>query len=265
MDGSQEADQSSEERGGRVSEEKQGNGKSVMVRMASTYGMEVAKFQRTLMATIIPGGNASPEQVAAFCVVADRYGLDPFCREIYAFPSRSGGIVPVVGVDGWLRKINEHPQMAGMKIEMREDDGGRPVSCTVTIMRKDREWPVQVTEHFSECARNTDPWKAQPHRMLRHKAVIQAGRVAFGLSGIFDPDEAERIAEAEMAVQVREVSAEDMSDLTKRLEEENKAAEEPQDEPDTTSMPADWEDPADVEHPDAQVTDKELFGDIGYK
>ena len=32
--------------------------------------------------------------------------------------------------------------------------------------------------------------------MLRHKAFIQAARMAFGFSGIYDEDEAERIAEA---------------------------------------------------------------------
>jgi hypothetical protein len=31
--------------------------------------------------------------------------------------------------------------------------------------------------------------------MLRHKALIQCARVAFGFSGIYDPDEAERIVE----------------------------------------------------------------------
>ena len=35
-----------------------------------------------------------------------------------------------------------------------------------------------------------------PARMLRHKSYIQAGRIAFSLGGIYDPDEAERIAES---------------------------------------------------------------------
>ena len=41
-----------------------------------------------------------------------------------------------------------------------------------------------------------EPWKQWPRRMLRHKATIQAGRYAFGISGIVDPDEAERIKDA---------------------------------------------------------------------
>jgi hypothetical protein len=32
--------------------------------------------------------------------------------------------------------------------------------------------------------------------MLRHKAMIQCARLAFGFAGIYDQDEAERIAEA---------------------------------------------------------------------
>jgi len=47
---------------------------------------------------------------------------------------------------------------------------------------------------MSECKRDgIGPWKTHPHRMLRHKALIQCARVAFGYSGITEPDEAERI------------------------------------------------------------------------
>ena len=46
---------------------------------------------------------------------------------------------------------------------------------------------------MSECKQqNKEPWQKWPSRMLRHKAAIQAGRYAFGLSGIIDPDEADR-------------------------------------------------------------------------
>jgi hypothetical protein len=37
--------------------------------------------------------------------------------------------------------------------------------------------------------------------MLRHKALIQCARLAFGFVGIFDQDEAERITEGEFAQQ----------------------------------------------------------------
>ena len=41
----------------------------------------------------------------------------------------------------------------------------------------------------------TEPWKRWPRRMLRHKALIQAARIAFGFAGIYDEDEGNRMAE----------------------------------------------------------------------
>ena len=60
-----------------------------------------------------------------------------------------------------------------------------------------------VTEYMAECIRNTDPWKQYPRRMLRHKALIQCARYAFGFAGIVDPDEAERIIQSEPQQQIK--------------------------------------------------------------
>ncbi len=97
--------------------------------------------------------------------------------------------MPVVGVDGWARIVNEHPQFDGMTFDMPADGS----SCTCVIFRKDRGHPISVTEYMSECKRGTQPWQSHPRRMLRHKAMIQCARMAFGFAGIYDPDEAERI------------------------------------------------------------------------
>ena len=137
-------------------------------------------------------GQVTDAQLTALLVVANQYGLNPWCKEIYAFPDRQSGIVPVVGVDGWARIINEHPQFDGM---IFAQDGE---SCTCTIFRKDRAHPVTVTEYLSECRRNTPPWQSHPRRMLRHKAMIQCARLAFGFAGIVDPDTAEAIVERDM-------------------------------------------------------------------
>ncbi len=138
-------------------------------------------------------GAVTDEQMAALLIVANQYKLNPWTSEIYAFPS-NGGITPVVGVDGWARIINENPQFDGMDFEQDSE------SCTCRIYRKDRAHPVSVTEFMEECRRNTQPWKSHPKRMLRHKAMIQAARLAFGFAGIFDEDEAERIKNAKDGV-----------------------------------------------------------------
>ena len=171
-------------------------------------------------------GPASDAQMTALMIVAKQYGLNPWTKEIYAFPDRNNGIVPVVGVDGWSRIINENPQFDGMDFAMSQDGE----ECTCTIHRKDRSHPISVTEYFSECRRdNAPPWKTHPRRMLRHKAMIQCARLAFGYVGIFDQDEAERIAEidvapsrksgAQVAAEARPVAVENSEDRMKIVAE----------------------------------------------
>lgn len=160
--------------------------------MAGRFQVEPAKLLSTLKNTVFKG--ASDDELLALVVVANEYGLNPLTKEIYAFPAKGGGIVPVVSVDGWIRIINDHAQMDGIEFEWENDQQTKePISCTAIIYRKDRTHPTKVTEYLSECRRNTDPWK-MVHRMLRHKALIQGGRVAFGFGGIYDEDEARDIA-----------------------------------------------------------------------
>ena len=161
-------------------------------KLASIFDIpDTGELVSVLKATAFKGP-VSDEQMSALLIVANQYQLNPWTKEIYAFPDKSNGIVPVVGVDGWARIINGNPAFDGM--EFREDDE----SCTCIIYRKDRSHPVSVTEYMSECKRSTGPWQSHPRRMLRHKATIQCARMAFGFAGIYDHDEAERIAEKDM-------------------------------------------------------------------
>ena len=160
-------------------------------KLASTLNMgDGAGLVETLKATAFKG-QVSDAQMTALMVVANQYGLNPWTKEIYAFPDKNNSIVPVVGVDGWSRIINEHPQFDGLDFEQDEE------SCTCIIYRKDRNHPIKVTEWMSECKRNAGPWLSHPKRMLRHKALIQGARLAFGYGGIYDQDEAERIVEVD--------------------------------------------------------------------
>jgi phage recombination protein Bet len=161
---------------------------SLIATLANKYGVDQDRMLATLKATAFRG-DVSTEQLMALCIVANAYNLNPWTKEIYAFPDRNNGIVPVVGVDGWSRIINEHPQCDG--VQFTEADDGAWVECT--IHRKDRQFPTTAREWLSECRRDTGPWKSHPRRMLRHKALIQCARIAFGFVGIYDQDEAERI------------------------------------------------------------------------
>jgi phage recombination protein Bet len=173
---------------------------SVLVRMAERFGVDANKLHATLKATAFKG-EVSDAQFMALMIVADQYGLNPLTKELYAFPDKNNGIVPVVGVDGWARILNEHPQCDGVEfVEGPTDKEGVPAWIECVIFRKDRSHPTRVREYLAECKRATGPWGSHPRRMLRHKALTQCARLAFGFVGIYDADEAERLVEGNATI-----------------------------------------------------------------
>jgi phage recombination protein Bet len=164
---------------------------SALAVMASRCNVDPAKLHSTLKNTVFKG--ATDDELLALVVTANTYELNPILKELYAFPKKGGGITPMVGVDGWIKIANRQPNFDGMDVEVY-GDGKTPTHATGTIYLKDRSHPVKVTEYFDECKRNTDPWNQMPRRMIRNKAIIQAIRLAFGVSGIHDEDEARDIS-----------------------------------------------------------------------
>ena len=132
-------------------------------------------------------------------LLAERLGLDPLNNEIYATEvlPESGKklrIFYVVGVDGWSKIINSHPQFDGMKfLESAPGDDELPLYIECTIFRKDRKVATSVREYMYEAHTGQGAWLTHPRRMLRHKAMVQCARICFGLSGIYEPDEAVRV------------------------------------------------------------------------
>lgn len=172
------------------------NGKpgNALAVLANRLDVQPEELKQTLTQTVFKG--ASDAQMTALCIVANEYGLNPFVKELYAFPSQNG-IVPMVSIDGWLRIINEHPKYTGMDIAYAEKtvkvDKSKecPEYIEVTIHRSDRPHTSSpIREYLDECYRNTQPWNQMTRRQLRHKAIMQAARVVMGLHGIFDEDEA---------------------------------------------------------------------------
>ena len=181
-------------------------------KLGERFGMEGdgRELVQVLKSTAFKG-EVTDAQMAALMVVANQYGLNPFTRELFAFPDKQNGIVPVVGVDGWSRIINSHPQFDGIEFHYADEFVTMPgaklapewIECH--IHRKDRSRPVVVREYLDEVYRApfkgkygdvTGPWQTHTKRFLRHKAMIQCARLAFGYGGIYDQDEAERIVEA---------------------------------------------------------------------
>lgn len=175
------------------------------------HNVDPAELEQTLIQTAFKSSTQiTREQMGALLIVASQYKLNPWTKEIYAFPDKSKGIIPVVGVDGWSRIINSNPNLNGIEFVFSENmvrmnkakvDCPEWVDCL--IYRKDRDRPTVVREYLDEVYREpmgangyAGPWQSHPKRFLRHKALIQCARLAFGFVGIYDQDEAERIQES---------------------------------------------------------------------
>jgi phage recombination protein Bet len=158
--------------------------------VAQQCAVNPQELQDVLTKTILPTGS-KPEHVTAFLAVAHQYGLNPLTREIYAFPAKGGGIQVILSVDGWNKLMNAHPQFDGIEFEHHRSEKGAVEAVTARIYRKDRTRPTEVTEYLAECNTGTPPWKQYPARMLRHAAMKQCIRLAFGLTGVAPEPEAD--------------------------------------------------------------------------
>lgn len=237
------------------------NRHALSTRMSDKYGVEPARLMDTLKKTAFKqnGKEISNEQLCALMIVADKYDLNPFVKEIYAFPDRSGGIVPIVGVDGWNHIMNAHPNFDGVEFEYSEEEteiatGAKmcPEWIEARIYVKGRTRPVAVREYLDECYQDkAGPWKSHTKRMLRHKALIQAARIAFGFAGIYEEDEAERIVQNEPAPLAQpEINQTSTADDVKTAAA-SRRRRKPKDEPEPESKPQ----PEEI--PEAEVVEPE--------
>jgi hypothetical protein len=105
---------------------------AIFARFANRFGLDSDKVSNILKNTAFkivdknnPNREATEEQMAALLVVADQFNLNPFVKEIYAFPDSQGrGIVPIIPIDGWARIANEHPQYDGVEFRYAASIGG---------------------------------------------------------------------------------------------------------------------------------------------
>lgn len=171
--------------------------------LAKRLQYDPAKLYHTLKNIIFSQGeNAAPvtdEQLYIAVALANTYRLNPLTKEIYLIRGERG-VQACVGVDGWIKVVNDQERYDGSDTVANYDNEGKLVSVTCTMWVKNRNHPTVVTEFYDECVRftrdgvtPTKPWKMMPHRMLRHKAFMQAARYAFGISGIPDEEEARDI------------------------------------------------------------------------
>ena len=182
--------------------------------VAQNTGASQEEIKEVLSGMIVSAKNqhgsvATNAELAIVTGVAAKYDLNPLVKEMAAFVS-GGKLQVTVMIDGWYKMVNRQPTFDGVEFDDHMDANGKLTAITCRMYLTNRTRPVTVTEYLAECRKTgngADVWNKWPSRMLRHKAYIQAARMAFGISEVVDPDEAERIKENE-PTQERDVTPE---------------------------------------------------------
>ena len=172
---------------------------SLIGRLGAQWGVDAAKLRATLVSTVFRQGDGSQptnEELMVVLLVCEQFALNPFAREIFAFKAKSGQIVPVVSLDGWAKIVRRQKDFNGMRFRMSERTvkvagTDLPEWCECQIFLKGIEQPVCIQEYTEECYNERSPvWHKWPRRMLRTRAFIQAARLAFSLTGLYDEGDA---------------------------------------------------------------------------
>lgn len=152
--------------------------------LATFLGIEKGMMLDTLKAQCFVGkrpDEVSDAQLAAFVSTANVLQVNPLVPGMmYAYPTKQGGIVPILGPDGVLKKLDEHIQagrLEGFDCQVfPEDVTQRPTHAIATIYRRGAK-PATYTALYSEWVMTNSPvWQQKPRHMLWMRAIKQAAR-----------------------------------------------------------------------------------------
>lgn len=163
--------------------------------LATLTAGEMLAGLKTVQSVLAPDLN--PEELRLFAMVANRSGLDPFAKQIYAV-KRKGRVTFQTGIDGY-RSIaartgmydgQDEPEY-GPVCACQETPAGHPESATVRVYRKGVTRAIAATAFWHEYkpADNDFMWQRMPRVMIAKVAEALALRKAFP----YDPERREGI------------------------------------------------------------------------
>ena len=95
---------------------------NLLRRYADRMGVAPEQLYSTLLKVIFKRSEGvREEELLAFLLVCEKYGLDPFLKEIYPTLTQKQGLLPVVSVDGWLRLLHRQDDFDGLSIEYSDE------------------------------------------------------------------------------------------------------------------------------------------------
>jgi len=119
--------------------------------------------------------------------LAKTYQLDPFAKQIWAVKYGNNPAAIFCGRDGFLAIAHRSGKFDGMESGTRNDEDDLVGWCRV--YRKDMSRPFEVEVSLSEYSTGKNLWQTKPKTMICKVAESHALRRAFGISGLYAPEE----------------------------------------------------------------------------
>jgi len=119
--------------------------------------------------------------------LAKTYQLDPFAKQIWAVKYGNNPAAIFCGRDGFLAIAHRSGKFDGMESGTRKD--GDDLIGWCRVYRKDMSRPFEVEVSLSEYSTGKNLWQTKPKTMIIKVAESHALRRAFGISGLYAPEE----------------------------------------------------------------------------
>jgi phage recombination protein Bet len=126
--------------------------------------------------------------------MARTYQLDPFAKQIWAVKYPNAPAAIFCGRDGFIAIAHRNGNFDGMESGTRTDENDELIGWC-RVYRKDMSHPFVVEVPFSEYVQRnkqgevTKFWREKPKTMITKVAESHALRRAFGISGLYSPEE----------------------------------------------------------------------------
>lgn len=171
---------------------------------AVVAAIEVLDRLQTVRNVLAPDLN--DQELQLFALVAQRSGLDPFAKQIYAV-KRQGRVTFQTGIDGYRSTAERTGEYDGSdEPTFGEMKDGHPESATVTVyrFRNGRRVGQTATAYWSEFYPGDSQghmWKKMPRNQLAKCAEALAMRKAFPyvLADIYTPEEMDQAGPGDSA------------------------------------------------------------------
>ena len=114
--------------------------------------------------------------------LAKRYYLNPLWDEVTWEKAQNDLWQVYLPIDSWITLLHRQTPFKGLSFsESNTLIDGVPEWMECAIWRANHHLPITVKEYLIEVRTDRPIWQTMPRRMLRHKVLQQALRLAFGI------------------------------------------------------------------------------------